>query len=156
MTLHSTAQLVGNWLAEALVHLESKRRKENVEDTTEELTNSEAFWVQRCSAGVKSWTGGAKRDQRTTDDLRCGWRLLWKPGIFTARNRREWFVLVVYLLSWVWLFVTPWTIACQAPLSMGFSRQEYWCGLPFPALKDLSNLRIKPAYFALTSRFFTS
>ena len=54
MTLHSTAQLVGNWLAEALVHLESKRRKENVEDTTEELTNSEAFWVQRFSAGVKS------------------------------------------------------------------------------------------------------
>ena len=29
-------------------------------------------------------------------------------------------------------FVTPWTVACQAPLSMGFSRQEYWSGLPFP------------------------
>ena len=34
------------------------------------------------------------------------------------------------LLSHVWLFVTPWTVACQAPLSMGFSRQEYWSGLP--------------------------
>ena len=34
--------------------------------------------------------------------------------------------------SCVWLFVTPWTVACQAPLSMGFSRQEYWRGLPGP------------------------
>ena len=34
------------------------------------------------------------------------------------------------LLCHVWLFATPWTVACQAPLSMGFSRQEYWSGLP--------------------------
>ena len=37
-----------------------------------------------------------------------------------------------YVLSHVWLFATPWTVACQAPLSMGFSRQEYWNRLPFP------------------------
>ena len=36
-------------------------------------------------------------------------------------------------LSRVWLFVTPWIVAYQAPLSMGFSRQEYWSGLPFPS-----------------------
>ena len=36
-------------------------------------------------------------------------------------------------LSCVWLFVTPWTGACQTPLSMEFSRQEYWSGLPFPS-----------------------
>ena len=35
-------------------------------------------------------------------------------------------------LSCVWLFETPWTVACQAPVSMKFSRQEYWSGLPFP------------------------
>ena len=35
------------------------------------------------------------------------------------------------LLSHVWLFATQWTVACQAPLSMGFSRQEHWTGLPF-------------------------
>ena len=39
--------------------------------------------------------------------------------------------------SCVWLFVTPWTIACQAPLSMGFSRQRSWNGLPFPSPGDL-------------------
>ena len=35
------------------------------------------------------------------------------------------------------LFVTPWTVVCQAPLSMGFSRQDYWSGLPFPSTGDL-------------------
>ena len=41
------------------------------------------------------------------------------------------------LLSCVRLFVTPWTLTCQAPLSMEFSRQEYWSGLPFPSPGDL-------------------
>ena len=41
--------------------------------------------------------------------------------------------------SHVRLFATPWTVACQAPLSMGFSRQEYWSGLPCPSLGDLPN-----------------
>ena len=44
---------------------------------------------------------------------------------------------------------TPWTIAHQAPLPMGFPRQEYWSGLPFPSLGGLSNPRIKPQYPAL-------
>ena len=39
----------------------------------------------------------------------------------------------------VWLFVTLWTVACQSPLSMGFSRQEYWSGLLCPPLEDLSD-----------------
>ena len=42
-------------------------------------------------------------------------------------------------LSQVWLFVTPWTAAFQAPLSMGFSRQEYWSGLPSLSPGDLPN-----------------
>ena len=47
-------------------------------------------------------------------------------------------------LSRVRLFATPWTVARQAPPSMGFARQEYWSGLPFPSLGDLLNLGIKP------------
>ena len=47
-------------------------------------------------------------------------------------------------LSHVWLFETPWTIAYQAPLSMGFFRQEYWSGLPFPSPGDLPDPEIKP------------
>ena len=52
-------------------------------------------------------------------------------------------------LSRVWLFVTPWTVAYQAPLSMGFSRQEYWSGLPFPSPGDLPNPGVKPRSPAL-------
>ena len=47
-------------------------------------------------------------------------------------------------LSHVQLFGTPWTVARQAPLSMGFSRQEYWSGLPFPFPGDLPNPGIEP------------
>ena len=57
--------------------------------------------------------------------------------------------------KWKWscsvlrLFVTPWNVAYQAPLSMGFSRQEYWSGLPFPSSGDLPNPGIELWYPAL-------
>ena len=47
------------------------------------------------------------------------------------------------------LFASPWTVTHLAPLSMGFSRQEYWSGLPFPSPEDLSNPRIKLGTLAL-------
>ena len=50
----------------------------------------------------------------------------------------------VKLLSHVCLFVTPWTVAYKAPLSKGFSRQEYWSGLPFLSSGDLPDPGIKP------------
>ena len=53
------------------------------------------------------------------------------------------------VLSHVWLFATPWTVACQTPLSMGFSRQEYWSRLPFPPPGDLPNPGIEPTSSAL-------
>ena len=49
----------------------------------------------------------------------------------------------VKLLSCVWLFETPWTTAYQAPLSMGFSRQEYWSGVPSPSLNNQPNNILK-------------
>ena len=57
------------------------------------------------------------------------------------------------------LLVTPWTVAHQAPLSMEFSRQEYWSGLPFPPPGNLPDSGIEPASFvslALASGFFTT
>ena len=54
---------------------------------------------------------------------------------------------------------TPWTVACQAPLSMGFSRQEYWSGLPFPSPGDLPDPGIEPLSVrspALASGFITT
>ena len=61
--------------------------------------------------------------------------------------------------SHVQLCVTPWTVARQAPLSMGFSRQEHWSGLPCPPLGDLPKPEIGHASFtslALVSGFFTT
>ena len=55
----------------------------------------------------------------------------------------------VKLLSRVQLFATPWTIAYQAPLSMEFSRQEYWSGLPFPSPGDLPDSGMEPRSPAL-------
>ena len=52
--------------------------------------------------------------------------------------------------------MTPWTVASQAPLSMGFFQERIWSGLPFPSPGDLSNPGIKPASHALASRFFTT
>ena len=58
--------------------------------------------------------------------------------------------------SRVRLFATPWTVAYQTPPSMGFSRQEYWSGLPFPSPGDLSNPGIKPGSPAFQADALTS
>ena len=59
-------------------------------------------------------------------------------------------------LSRVRLFATPWTVAYQAPPSMGFSRQEYWSGLPFSSSGDLPDPAIKPRSPALQADTLTS
>ena len=70
--------------------------------------------------------------------------------------------LCAQLLNCVWLFVTPWTVACQTLLSMKFSRQEYWSWLLFPTPGDLANPEIEPIscvsciwhYLVLFTMFF--
>ena len=59
-------------------------------------------------------------------------------------------------LSRVRLFATPWPVAHQAPLSMGFSRQEYWSGLPFPSPGDLPDPGIEPRSPTLQADTLTS
>ena len=72
------------------------------------------------------------------------------------------FLLSAHMLnhiSSIWLFATLWTVAHQAPLSMGFSRQEYWSGLPCLPPGNLLNPAIEPEYLlspALAGRFFTT
>ena len=74
----------------------------------------------------------------------------WEEELFFQFHKRSVFIFVICCamlscFSHVWLFVTLWTVALQAPLSMGFSRQEYWSGLPCPPPGDLPNPGIKPA-----------
>ena len=80
------------------------------------------------------------------------WKIPWteEPGGLQSS-------VVLSHLSRVRLFVTLWTVAHQAPLSMGFSRQEYWSGLPFPSPGDLPDPGIKPTSLtspALAGGFF--
>ena len=81
-----------------------------------------------------------------------------KKELYHAVGRNvNWYVCVCSaMLSSVWLFATLWTAAHQAPLSMGFSRQEYWSGLPFPPPEDLPNPEIEPISLELAGRFFTT
>ena len=67
--------------------------------------------------------------------------------------------LYVCVFSCDWLFVTPWTVARQASLSIGFSRQEYWSGLPFPPPRNLPHPGTEPtspSSPALAGGFFTT
>ena len=79
---------------------------------------------------------------------------LWRLGWLRLAE-----VIFCALLSRVWPFATPWTVANQVPLSMGFSRQEYWSGLPFPSPGDLPDPGIKPTSLAspaLAGEFFAT
>ena len=91
-------------------------------------------------------TGNTKRSEGTVNPLCLPWNteIKCKP------------TCCCYLLSCVQLFATPWTMAHQAPLSMGFSRQEYWSGVPFPPPGDLHDPGIEAASPALIGGFFTA
>ena len=81
-----------------------------------------------------------------------GYEQSWAQRGFLRFKSMEMHELVsdwVKLFSHVWFFATPWTVAYQAPPSMGFSRQEYWSGLPFPSPGDLSEPKIEPRSPAL-------
>ena len=91
--------------------------------------------------------------------LKCNFSLLLRFFFFDTLvpaqlKMTEWYLIVKKerkkkSLSHVWLFATPGTVAYQALPSMGFSRQEYWSGLPFPSPGDLPNPGIEPGSPAL-------
>ena len=90
-----------------------------------------------------------------------GYRLtvLQPPCMYTEIGQWGKWWMHTCMLSHVWLFAPPWTVACQAPQSMEFSMQEYWSRLLFPAPGDLPDPGIEPASFAspvLAGRFFTT
>ena len=80
-------------------------------------------------------------------------QMFWKVGCLSE------ICVCVCMLSCVRLFATPWTVTLQAPLSVGFPRQEYWSGLPFPTPRDLLDPGIEPLSLAspeLAGCFFTT
>ena len=112
------------------------------------------------SGSCSLWVLLIKREARLT-----GWSCSWDVnlGFDTAWQLLVWCTTTqvgcACVLSCVWLFVTPQTVAHQAPLSVGFSGQEYWSGLPFPPPGDLPNPGIEPMSLvspAMAGRFFTT
>ena len=87
------------------------------------------------------------RPSRTNTQKRCP--LYYRGLECKSRKSRNTWKVIVKLLSCVQLFTTPWTVVNQAPPSMGFSRQEYWSGLPFPSPGDLPDPGIEPGSPAL-------
>ena len=131
------------------------------------LLNSKRPW---CWERLKA---GGERDNRGWDGWMASltrWTWVWvssgswwwtgKPGVVQSigsqRVRHNWETE----LNWTEVvsdsFVTPWSIAHQPPLSIGFSRQEYWSGFSFPSPRDLPDPEIEPVSPALASRFFTT
>ena len=97
---------------------------------------------------------------------KVAWHLLYvnyfiyRENQWTLKNSSQRAMLLsVWVLSRVWIFLNPWTIARQSPLSIGISRQEYWSGYPCPPPGDLPHREIEPTSLmsvALAGEFFTT
>ena len=92
----------------------------------------------------------ASREKKTEGEHDCYLQI--SEGLLSKRNAI--FIMstpasrLLCVCCCVWLSVTPWTVARQAPLSTGFSRQEHWSGTPFPPPGDLLTPGIEPTSFA--------
>ena len=107
------------------------------------------FHGQKSLAGYSPWDQkGSDKTEWLTLSLSHLFSIYLCIYLFTYLWNVKWKVKVK-LLSRVWLFATPWTVAYQAPPSKGFSRQEYWSGLPFPFPGDLPDPGIEPGSPAL-------
>ena len=109
----------------------------------------------------QSWRMGLVAPRHVGSSQTRGWTCVSYIGsrFFTTETPVCVCVCVLSRLSRVQLFATPWTVACHAPLSMGFSRQEYWSGVPFPSPGDLHHPGMEPVSLtspALAGRFFTT
>ena len=88
---------------------------------------------------MKSWTFLSIKDRNNNQHLTiyCGWKATVSTGSMMPSFYHS--LCCPQSFTHVRLSATPWTVACQAPLPMKFSRQEYWSRLPFPSPGDLSN-----------------
>ena len=109
----------------------------------------------------------------TRKDFRTQWFIYWFWALMMSSGLQDFIVWITQnlppdyhvsdplkfkmhacVVSRVWLFSSPWTVVHQAPLSMGFSKQEYWSGLPFLS-PGIFPTRDQTQIFSLAGRFFT-
>ena len=132
VTIHST------------VILEPKKRKSVTASTSSPSLGKEQNFIVR---GIR--TEGPTPNSRLSEAVHF-WSLAWPLGQIFGQIR----ACVLSCFSCVRLFAALWAVAHQAPLSMGFSRQEYWGGLPCPPPGDLPEPEIEPASYRQAVLFF--
>ena len=106
-----------------------------------------------------SYSRGSSRPRDWTHVSRIGRQILYCCASWASHIHKNINIYSMYVISRSGMsdtLVPPQTAAYQAPLSLGFSRQEYWSLLPFPTPGDLPSQRIKPASSALAGGFFTT
>ena len=110
-----------------------------VAQTVKSMTTIQEIWVW-----TLDWEDPVEKEMATHSST-LAWRIPWteEPGGLQSMGSKRVIFVKVELLSRVRLFTTPWTAAYQAPLSIGFSRQEYWSGVPSPSLHDGIRASIK-------------
>ena len=102
--------------------------------------------------GWRQWNCLGSTLRKWSEDLGMWHKTIWS-AVCSMEGSREWMVDGFVAQSCLTL-ETPWTVAQQAPLSMGFPRQEYWSGLPFPSPGDHPNPGLKPGSPAFQADFF--
>ena len=110
--------------------------------------NYQVRWMRRSAkASKKKWPVNRK-------EVMTGWGSgSWEKKVYPGRENNA---CMLNHFSRVRFFGTWWTVACQAPLSMGFFRQEFWSELPFPPPGDLPDPGIKPNTSCIGRQFFTT
>ena len=100
--------------------------------------------VMATHSSILTWRIPWKEELGRLQSMESHSRHDWTINIFTLSHYYIYYAVVFQWLNRVWPFVAPWTLAFQALLSMGFSRREYWCGMPFPSLGNLPYPGVEP------------
>ena len=118
--------------------------------------NKMSTGFSRSLMSIKSWWEWQEKIQRSVDSYAKQFGLFFvlslpfTPVVFcysqsTFKQNTTWFICAMLsCFSCFWLLAISWTVAHQAPLSMGFSREEYWGGFPFPTPGDLPDVGVEP------------
>ena len=113
------------------------------------------MFTERGDAKFKN-RAGLFHCQKAKDATCTSWVEPRMLNVLKAGRPEQQRTVCVCVLSHVRLSVTPWTVAHQTPLSVGFPRQEYWSGLPFPSPGDILDAGIRPCVSCTTGGFFTT
>ena len=123
------------------------------------LLGNDVFFRGKCRRKEGKVSGPKQKEKSTRVKLSDGQEPSWHLHLWFHIGPTMVHLCVLSHFRCVWVFAAPWTVAPQAPLSTGFSRQQHWSGLPCPPAGDLPESGVKPESLtspSLAGRFLTS